>query len=989
MVNVRDEQTGPRRWPIALVIAALIGLAVWWLRAPAVTVTTDDATPVEGAVAVDPRVGPRDRPLPAIDLRRGERAAVSGLVKDDQGRPLAGAQVCARAISEQLASSDTRRATCVTSEADGRYRIGDLYGVRHSLLASAPGHVGGSYTRGEGARRRETISLRPGQEARDIDITLAGGGVEVRGFVKDLSGGPVEGAQLLAERSLAFTNADGGFSLWVRPGEARVYASADGYTDGFSEGAAPGHLFELFLTPESVLIGKVIRAGDGSPIEGARVTAKGGGDNWTDAVAFTDVAGNFRLDGLEPGPYKASAEADDAAGIAAEQAMLGLGETSEPIVITAHPAFFIEATMTVSGGDVCDQGTVELQDRSAGTRHRMEPEGDGVVRARGLLPGDYAVQLACEGYVAAPSYPNVKLVDRSIRGLTWQLTRGQQIRGVVVDAGGKPVSHLHVGADPVAEPGQPRGPGTAFCQDDTDADGRFTITGLLAGAYQLSVSAESPPRAVPGTPTDVRLTEGEDLDGIRIELPATGEVRGRVVDENNRPIVRASIALIGDERQYGQAADDGSFTFAAVAPGTYRVKAYHEGRTLRAPGRGDDDVQGEPVEVRVGSTEDVKLIVADASGTLTGVVRDADGAPIADAFIDAARESDSAGASGGGALRDSRWRSYYGPPHMTDLDGRFTLTDLASGTYTVRANRRGGGEGVVEHAAFGADVTITIADAGRMSGTVVLAGGGTPESFSIDVTDAATGFRRSDHFSRTAGAWSLAELPDGNYKVQVDASGGVATAEAAMKGGADTTGVRIELSPKVTLRGMVVDLEGKPVPGMRVDFTANGTFQHDDGPDKRNITDVEGRYEVSQAPTGAVRVAVMPRDIIHPDWGIVAIDMRITASGPVVELPPIRLSKQRVKDGMQAGDLGYSLKQAEPGSDPITRPQVVAFVRPGGPAATAGLKPGDEIVRCDGQDVTGTSTHLLQVLTRVTAGTVVTLGLASGADLKITAGKAP
>ena len=282
---------------------------------------------------------------------------------------------------------------------------------------------------------------------------------------------------------------------------------------------------------------------------------------------------------------------------------------------------------------------------------------------------------------------------------------------------------------------------------------------------------------------------------------------------------------------------------------------------------------------------------------------------------------------------------------------------------------------------------LTIAGTGRMSGVVVAPGGSVPPEFTVSLHDETTGFRRYDTFFRTGGAWSLPELPAGKYKVKVTAGPGSAELEASMTAGQDTTGVRVELAPRVTVRGVVVDLEGKPVAGMFVTIDGAGGWNGDE--QKRNLTDESGRYEVPHAPTGKVNVRVRPRNWNDATHDGASLPTVIVASGDAAELPPIRVSKRRIERGEATGDFGHSFKEPEPGADPLLRRFVVAVVRPGSPAAAAGLKPGDEVVRIDGQDITGPNAYLLQNLTSVAPGTVVQFGLAGGTSLAITAGTRP
>ena len=963
---------------------AVVVLLAWLLwPKPGATPTTDVPTATGAAAQLDTSpTGPES----ALDLQLAARAAIAGTVYDAKGAPLAGAQVCARPGTSKLGGADALRRRCAITERDGHYQIDGLFGVPHIVNASAPGFIPVMFMRGTGMRRYQ-VALRPGTELRDIDLTLEGGGVEIHGVVEDLSGGPVEGAEVtyggLYEGSgMAFATSgpDGGFALWVRPGRVSVRAEADGYVSGGDSGPAPGHRFEVLLTPEAVLIGKVVRVGDGSPVAGAEVSIAGGYN--LGAPVVTDEGGKFRIGGLHPGAYKPQAESDDAFGVAAELVLLGLGETSEQIEIQAHPAFAVEGKIVTADGRPCEQGDLTLSQAGSKEPKRGSVDESGLVHVRGVLAGEYMVGVLCTGFVSAEQYPAVRVANTSVTGLRWQLDMGRAIRGVVVDPRGKPVPRVNVNARPRADPAQPRARSLPGHSERSDEQGRFEVPGLLPGAYDLSIYSFPESRARPDKPIAVTVLADRDLEGVRIEMPAVGELRGKVRDTRGRGIARASIEVSGVQGRRGTTADDGSFRIENIGAGSYRVLVRRGSALLRPTGKGDDAVQGEAVEILAEAVATLDLVVADPSGTIVGVVRNEDGAPVQDAYVAATRESDSAAASGG-ALENTRIR-VNDRPVLTDADGRFRVEGLSPGKYTLQAQRTGG-EAVLEHAELGADVTLTIAAASRLAGTVSRHGGGAPDEFSVTVHNRPRGFSRTDNFFRTGGAWGFGEVPPGDIEVQVSGVDGTKKIEVKLGAGEQKSDLRIELAAKVTVRGTVVDLNGAAVVGVEVKISETGSFRFGlDDTDRKHISDDAGRFEVAHAPTGPVTILVGRPDDTTVPWTYLHMEI---AGGPVVELPPLRVSRLRTKPGEAVGDLGYVLRQTTPGTAPDQVHHVVAVVRPGSPAATAGLQVGDEIVAVDGQDVAGASAYLYHGLITVAEGTTIQLGLVRGVTLAVTTAK--
>lgn len=153
------------RWTIVLVAAAVVVCVVW-------LVFGTGEVPEPPAEPAQVELGPVRAPV-HLELA----AAISGHVRDEHGRGIADATVCASG-EPPTDRGDLEAPACVLSDAGGGYRIDQLWPVPYTVDASA--------SRFEPTSSRE-VALRAGQEATGIDVILHSG-VDQAGVSEVLEG---------------------------------------------------------------------------------------------------------------------------------------------------------------------------------------------------------------------------------------------------------------------------------------------------------------------------------------------------------------------------------------------------------------------------------------------------------------------------------------------------------------------------------------------------------------------------------------------------------------------------------------------------------------------------------------------------------------------------------------------------------------------------------------------------------------------------------
>ena len=232
----------------------------------------------------------------------------------------------------------------------------------------------------------------------------------------------------------------------------------------------------------------------------------------------------------------------------------------------------------------------------------------------------------------------------------------------------------------------------------SDASGRFEITGLPEGNCRLIARKDGYVEATEnGEPArggyGIRIRAGETRDGFELRLARGAIVSGVIRADGGPPPDGVTFQLLrrdvvaGIEKLvplgYAPVRQGGAFQTAAVPPGEYFVVAQPPRQGLRGrpggfavsyfPGTAKvSDAQA--LALKAGERRHVEFpLVTAATHTISGVVHDSSGAPLAGASVGV---------------------SFDTPPQWirgsatTAADGTFSISGLQDGSYVLRTGRK-------------------------------------------------------------------------------------------------------------------------------------------------------------------------------------------------------------------------------------------------------------------------------------------------------------
>jgi hypothetical protein len=668
----------------------------------------DSASTIDGS-AVAKVVAARARSWKGPAARgRPEQTAegrLSGVVRGDDGKPIANARVCAGCADCNM-TMVANAPRCVRTGADGRYDLEGLSAGSYFINASSQrrGTAGGN-------GRRPIQVGTDGSIEGDGDLDLPESDTTVSGIVIDALGGVVGGAEVrvLATgatnepinapvRMSIEADAAGQFSLNVPAGDVILAAFAPGYGSSVVARTAPVQGVEIVLSPASTITGQVVAQHNGQPIAGAKVVALA--DNVAKQEAIADEQGSFRIEGLQPGGYQLRAHATGWTGAAMEAVALDLGDSVSGVIVPMVAAVSVEGTLNVAKAP-CTRGSVHVSAGGPATnvaQTSAQTNAEGLVRFDSLAPGTYAVMLGCEGYGYAPATP-LEVGSVPIAGLVWNMDAGAELTLRAIDGEDRPIVGVHLSALPLVPPPE-AGPTKGIRVGLTDAAGQLILKGMKPGTYDIQNSDMIEAVRVDLEPGGARSTV--------VRLVAMAELRVEVVRPDKTPLQGVTVSAKSVDEKPGISA-------IPIGGGTFKAGPMPTGSYLVTVNDGTNPPFQHPAPVAV--TKDgghVVVTYGGYQGEIAGRVVSGPDSPLRDVWVSAVSmgEPDPFATVQQLAGRIENRRL------LTDGEGGFRLGGLdPTGRYTVIAERPSGGRAIVSDVApNGPPVELLLPPTDRLSG---------------------------------------------------------------------------------------------------------------------------------------------------------------------------------------------------------------------------------------------------------------------------------
>lgn len=580
------------------------------------------------------------------------------------------------------------------------------------------------------------------------------------------------------------------------------------------------------------LEGQVIDAGD-QPVGDAIVVIDANPPRET----RTEADGSFAFDRLTPRTYRVGARASDGS---AGPIAVRLTQRTEPVVLQIRAAGSIAVTVT-SGGVPVRGAIVELRDLVSAT---AISDDAGLATVRGVGPGWHVIKASADGHAAA--FREVLSSGEGELKLAIALRAGAAVAGTVVDLSGAPIEGARVHPEPLSHVDDFYD--ARFDAVLTDAKGRWRLTGLPRETTRIRASHAA---YAPAASSPLVLGDGGDRTGVTIALDRGGRVRGRVLDASGAPAPGAEVRIAADTMITGHVR-----RVATDAAGQFSMGGLP--RTAMYAIAASDGASSKIAMIDLTGREPAPIELAlDHGAALAGIVVTRSGVPVPDARLLAERVPSS---SEHHRVED---RLRGSASAIAGTDGRFRISGLPAGTYSVRAVRPGSSIHLLRAQLgvpieTGSDARVIVDDLSAIIGRVAFASGKPVPRFAIQL-----GTSPPRWFSADDGAFRVDEVPAGKQFVRVSGPDVVTRSlpDVVVEADRATDLATITVQAGRAISGSVVDRAGRPVAGATV---AIGPELRADGaslvpyplPDTLQVaTGADGRFTIRGIASGKREIA--------------------------------------------------------------------------------------------------------------------------------------
>lgn len=559
---------------------------------------------------------------------------LTGLVKNLQGQPVAGADVSVTTFGADEMTfvddlPDPTKEPHARTDADGRYTfLAVTPRERYMLVVVHPDYA-----------RKTEPSMPIGEEGQvDQPPIVLGAGATLSGYVRNEPGDVIPDVtlhldgqdfasvltNLPPDRMTVKTNKEGFYTFRnVAKGQRMLTVAAPGYGQqqlpGFNFQGEEQLTRDVTLKIGEMIAGRVLGPGN-TGIAKARVIAIAVSSTQQGArgQVETNEQGEFIFESLAPGDYNVIAAAKGyRAGQGGRRVPTG---TSNHIIEMFKEADVCGRVIDGSTGAPIPSFTVRMRfwyGNGAPTSPSSEAGIDvndaaGEFCIPGVQQSDYVVEALAPGY--APSFSTNFSVQQGkpLSGIVVKMNRGGIISGRVVDGDGKPVARARVVThdNTWIDDEFTRALGGTLPTDATSVDvrtgedGRFTCVNLSPETYQIVVTASGFTQFVK---KDIRVNDAGNVQVGDVKLGRGGTVRGNLFDASGKPVSSGVITLQVTDGEYQRyttkSGTDGKFALANVGPGRY---------LLTGSRGGGGDPFGEIMNVR---ESQVMVIVAEGDVT--------------------------------------------------------------------------------------------------------------------------------------------------------------------------------------------------------------------------------------------------------------------------------------------------------------------------------------------------------------------------------------